>query len=51
MSNRKPNAVAKDLRSPKYRQRTEKPKKGTGSFKREKKVDFAKAAKCGFFVN
>jgi stalled ribosome alternative rescue factor ArfA len=34
MSNRKANAVAKDLRTPKYRPRIEKPKKGKGSYKR-----------------
>jgi stalled ribosome alternative rescue factor ArfA len=33
----KKNLVAKDLRSPKYRIRIVKPKKGKGSFKRKKK--------------
>lgn len=32
------NVVAKDLRSPKYKMRVEKKKKGKGSFKRIKKV-------------
>ena len=31
------NIFAKDLRSPKYRSRVVKPKKGKGSFKRKKK--------------
>ncbi len=31
------NLIAKDLRSPKYRSRIVKPKKGKGSFKRRKK--------------
>jgi len=33
----KKNLVAKNLRSPKYRIRIVKPKKGKGSFKRKKK--------------
>ena len=35
--NEKKNLIAKDLRSPKYRSRIIKPKKGKGSFKRKKK--------------
>ena len=35
--NEKKNLIAKDLRSPKYRSRVVKPKKGKGSFKRNKK--------------
>ena len=31
------NLIAKDLRSPKYRSRIVKPKKGKGSFKRKKR--------------
>lgn len=38
MSKRKANKIAKDLRTPKYRKRVEKKRKGKGSFKREKKV-------------
>ncbi len=34
---KKKNIFAKDLRSPKYRSRVVKPKKGKGSFKRKKK--------------
>ena len=34
---KKKNLIAKDLRSPKYRPRLVKPKKGKGSFKRKKK--------------
>ena len=34
----KKNLIAKDLRSPKYRSKVVKPKKGKGSFKRKKKV-------------
>ena len=34
---KKKNLIAKDLRSPKYRSRVVKPKKGKGSFKRNKK--------------
>ena len=34
--NEKKNLIAKDLRSPKYRSRVVKPKKGKGSFKRKK---------------
>ena len=34
---KKKNLIAKDLRSPKYRPRVVKPKKGKGSFKRKKK--------------
>ena len=33
----KTNPMAKDVRTPKYKQRVIKPKKGKGSFKREKK--------------
>ena len=35
--NEKKNLIAKDLRSPKYRPRIVKAKKGKGSFKRRKK--------------
>jgi len=35
--NKKKNLIAKDLRSPKYKPRIVKPKKGKGSFKRKKK--------------
>ena len=35
---KKKNLIAKDLRSPKYRSRIIKPKKGKGSFARSKKV-------------
>ena len=31
------NLIAKDLRSPKYKKRVIKPKKGKGSFQRKKK--------------
>ena len=34
---KKKNLIAKDLRSPKYRPRVVKAKKGKGSFKRRKK--------------
>ena len=34
---KKKNLIAKDLRSPKYRSRIVKSKKGKGSFKRKKK--------------
>jgi len=34
---KKKNLIAKDLRSPKYKSRVVKPKKGKGSFKRRKK--------------
>ena len=34
---KKKNSIAKDLRSPKYRSRIVKPKKGKGSFKRKKR--------------
>ena len=34
---KKKNLIAKDLRSPKYRSRIVKPKKGKGSFKRKKR--------------
>lgn len=34
------NEFAKDLRTPKYKMRVVKPKKGKKSFKREKRVDF-----------
>ena len=34
---KKRNLIAKDLRSPKYRPRVVKAKKGKGSFKRKKK--------------
>ncbi len=34
---KKKNLIAKDLRSPKYRPRIVKPKKGKGSFKRKKR--------------
>jgi stalled ribosome alternative rescue factor ArfA len=37
---RKPCAVHKDLRTPKYRMKVERNLKGKGSFKRVKKVDF-----------
>ena len=33
---RERNFIAKDLRSPKYKKRIVKPKKGKGSFKRKK---------------
>ena len=33
--NKKKNLIAKDLRSPKYKPRIVKPKKGKGSFKRK----------------
>jgi stalled ribosome alternative rescue factor ArfA len=33
---RKKNFIAKDLRTPKYKKRIVKPKKGKGSFKRKK---------------
>lgn len=36
----KRSAVHKDCRTPKYRMRVEKAKKGKGSFKREKRVNF-----------
>ena len=36
---KKKNLIAKDLRSPKYRPRVVKAKKGKGSFKRKKKVN------------
>ncbi len=36
---KKKNLIAKDLRSPKYRPRVVKAKKGKGSFKRNKKVN------------
>tara|TARA_B100000029_G_scaffold413964_1_gene417200 strand:- start:1034 stop:1150 length:117 start_codon:yes stop_codon:yes gene_type:complete len=36
--NKKKNLFAKELRSPKYRPRLVKPKKGKGSFKRKKRV-------------
>tara|TARA_Y100000590_G_scaffold414622_1_gene511664 strand:- start:566 stop:682 length:117 start_codon:yes stop_codon:yes gene_type:complete len=35
---KKKNLFAKELRSPKYRPRLVKPKKGKGSFRRKKKV-------------
>jgi len=34
--NKKKNLIAKNLRSPKYRSKIVKPKKGKGSFKRKK---------------
>ena len=34
---KKKNLIAKDLKSPKYRPRIVKPKKGKGSFKRKKR--------------
>ena len=34
---KKRNPIAEDLRSPKYKTRIVKPKKGKGSFKRKKK--------------
>ena len=37
---KKKNLIAKDLRSPKYRSRIVKPKKGKGSFKRKKSKRF-----------
>ena len=36
---KKKNFIAKDLRTPKYRTRIVKPKKGKGSFKRRKKIN------------
>lgn len=38
MKLRKANPVAKDLRTPKYKMRVARKKKGKGSFKREKHV-------------
>jgi stalled ribosome alternative rescue factor ArfA len=35
---KKRNPIAKDLRTPKYKKRTVKSKKGKGSFKRKKKI-------------
>ena len=35
--NKKKNLMAKNLRSPKFKQRVVKPKKGKGSFKRKTK--------------
>ena len=35
---KKKNLIAKNLRSPKYRPKIVKPKKGKGSFKRKKKL-------------
>ena len=35
--NKKKNLMAKNLRSPKFKQRVVKPKKGKGSFKRKNK--------------
>ena len=35
---KKKNPVAKELRTPKYKKRTVKSKKGKGSFKRKKKI-------------
>ena len=37
---KKKNLIAKDLRSPKYRSRVVKAKKGKGSFKRKKNKKF-----------
>ncbi len=37
LNEKKKNLIAKDLRSPKYRPRVVKAKKGKGSFKRRKK--------------
>ena len=34
---KKRNPIAKDLRSPKYKKRVIKPRKGKGSFKRKKR--------------
>ena len=36
---KKKNPIAKDVRTPKYKQRVVKPKKGKGSFKRKTKED------------
>tara|TARA_B100000131_G_C17641390_1_gene420234 strand:+ start:199 stop:318 length:120 start_codon:yes stop_codon:yes gene_type:complete len=35
---KKKNIIARDLRTPKYRSRIVKPRKGKGSYKRKKKV-------------
>ena len=35
---KKRNPIAKDLRTPKYKKRTGKSKKGKGSFKRKKNI-------------
>ena len=35
----KKNFIAKELRTPKYKARIVKPKKGKGSFKRKKKIN------------
>jgi|TARA_B110000908_G_scaffold93479_1_gene110734 alternative ribosome-rescue factor len=35
---KKRNPIAKDLRTPKYKKRTVKSKKGKGSFKRKKNI-------------
>jgi stalled ribosome alternative rescue factor ArfA len=40
MELRKSNPVHKDLRTPKYRKRVEKKRKGKGSFKRVKHVSY-----------
>ena len=37
---KKKNLIAKDLRTTKYRSRVVKPKKGKGSFKRKKKINY-----------
>ena len=37
---KKKNLIAKDLLTPKYKTRIVKPKKGKGSFKRKKKINF-----------
>ena len=45
---KKRNPIAEDLRTPKYKKRVIKPRKGKGSFKRKKKVillKFSGAAK------
>ena len=36
---KKSNPIAKEVRTPKYKTRTVKPKKGKGSFKRKKQQD------------
>ena len=38
---KKKNIIARDLRTPKYRSRIVKPRKGKGSYKRKKKVILA----------
>jgi stalled ribosome alternative rescue factor ArfA len=48
MSKRKANPVAKDLRTPKYKMRIEKPKKGKGSYKR---VQVQSRCDSGFYFS